>query len=117
MIIICSFEVCILKSLIVFVDCNPLTADCSICFQAQSSVAALQIHNMWVVAACLLTFAGAAESEVQPCERPAMLRAVRDMAPTCIEACSAICPKLNGLIMTALMGIDPTPQAWSWNLP
>lgn len=66
---------------------------------------------MWVhVAACLLTFALATESEVEPCERPAMLRAVKDMAPLCIEACPAICPKLNGLIMTALMGIDPTSQ-------
>eukprot|EP00438_Fugacium_kawagutii_P033192 Skav219806 [mRNA] locus=scaffold147:212266:212705:- [translate_table: standard] len=42
-----------------------------------------------------------------------MLQAVKEMAPACIESCPAICPKLNTLIMTALMGIDPTFQVCS----
>lgn len=61
--------------------------------------------------ACLLVVVAAVESEVGPCERPAMLKAVKQMAPDCIDACPIICPKLNSLIMTALMGIDPTSQA------
>eukprot|EP00434_Breviolum_minutum_P046060 symbB.v1.2.041459.t1/scaffold8231.1/size7159/1 len=60
--------------------------------------------------ACLLVVVAAVESEVGPCERPAMLKAVKQMAPDCIDACPIICPKLNSLIMTALMGIDPTSQ-------
>ena len=75
------------------------------------------VENTWAMLskvaclACLLVVVAAVESEVGPCEKPAMLKAVKQMAPDCIDACPVICPKLNTLIMTALIGIDPTSQA------
>ena len=72
-----------------------------------SALAAPTVLMRSLVAFLMLLGAGAADS----C-KGGMLEAVKQMAPDCIAECPKLCLKLNGIIMTALMGMDPTQQAW-----